>query len=162
MAKFSKITLPPRGQRALLTTHVLYRFLFAFVKWNLCQRGPAKASAHMKPMAVGDLDQIRLESPKLQDILSAPGSERAAVLRSNPEAARTDATRATTRDLFTNTSKTTPELTLHRYGRLRQFGESKRSGRQTCRGVWQTRPHIASREKLVPSVGQKGSLSARL
>jgi hypothetical protein len=60
----------------------------------------AKASAYMKPMPVGDLDQIRLESnAKLQDILSAPGSERAAVLRSNPEAARMDATRATTRDL---------------------------------------------------------------
>jgi hypothetical protein len=60
----------------------------------------AKASAYMQPMPVGDLDTLRVESnAKLQDMLSAPGSDQAAILRSNPEAARVNATRSTTRDL---------------------------------------------------------------
>jgi hypothetical protein len=60
----------------------------------------AKASAYMQPMPVGDLDTLRVESnARLQDMLSAPGSDQAAILRSNPEAARIDATRGTTRDL---------------------------------------------------------------
>jgi hypothetical protein len=63
----------------------------------------AKASAYMQPMPVGDLDTLRVESnAKLSDMLSAPGSERAAVLRSNPEAARVNATRGTTQDLVYN------------------------------------------------------------
>jgi hypothetical protein len=63
----------------------------------------AKASGYMQDMPLSDLDRVRLESnAKLRDLYSAPGADRAAILRSNPEAARFNATGDTTRDLVYN------------------------------------------------------------
>jgi hypothetical protein len=123
----------------------------------------AKASPYMQPMPVGDLDTLRIESnAKLQDMLSAPGSEKAAVLRSNPEAARVNATRGTTKDLIydyiRNKTGVDPEPIQNSYGDL-----------ATVRDVADKRATVYGRqdptslsEKVGALAGPKGFIVSKL
>lgn len=122
-----------------------------------------KAAPYMQPMSVGDLDTIRVESnAKLQDILSAPGSDRAAVLRSNPEAARAEATRAATREIVYDYLKkqtgVDPAPIQNAYGDLSAVRDV--AGKRSV--VYGRQDPTSLAEKLGAITGPKGFVVSRI